>query len=49
MGVVETHCADCDESLVVEVDADGRTDMQTWTVLQVGVRPSDFWKDIYFT
>jgi hypothetical protein len=48
-GVVETHCADCGEELVVEVDADGGTEVQTWTVLQVGVRPRDFWKDIYFT
>jgi len=48
-GVVETHCADCGEELVVEVDADGATDVQTWTVMQVGVRPPDFWKDIYFT
>lgn len=48
-GVVETHCADCDESIVVEVDADGGTDLQTWTVLQVGVAARDFWKDIYFT
>ena len=48
-GLIETHCADCGESLVVEVDADGGTDVQTWTVLQVGVRPRDFWKDIYFT
>jgi len=48
-GVVETHCADCNESLVVEVDADGGTDVQTWTVMQVGVPARDFWKDIYFT
>ena len=48
-GVVETHCADCDEPLVVEVDADGATEVQTWTVLQVGVRPRDFWKDIRYT
>ncbi len=48
-GVVETHCADCGESLVVEVDADGGTDVQTWTVMQVGVPARDFWKDIYFT
>ena len=48
-GIIETHCADCNESLVVEVDADGGTDVQTWTVMQVGVRPRDFWKDIYFT
>ena len=48
-GVIETHCGDCGEQLVVEVDADGGTDEQTWTVLQVGVRARDFWKDIYFT
>lgn len=48
-GVVETHCPDCDESLVVEVDADGGTELQTWTVMQVGVPARDFWKDIYFT
>ena len=48
-GVVETHCADCGESLVVEVDADGGTEVQTWTVMQVGVPARDFWKDIYFT
>jgi hypothetical protein len=48
-GVVETHCADCNESLVVEVDADGGTEVQTWTVMQVGVPARDFWKDIYFT
>jgi len=48
-GVVETHCADCNESLVVEVDAKGITEVQTWTVMQVGVRARDFWKDIYFT
>lgn len=48
-GVVETHCADCNESLVVEVDANGITEVQTWTVMQVGVPARDFWKDIYFT
>jgi hypothetical protein len=48
-GVVETHCADCDESLVVEVDANGATEVQTWTVMQVGVPAREFWKDIYFT
>jgi alkylmercury lyase-like protein len=48
-GVLETHCADCNESLVVEVDANGATDIQTWTVMQVGVPARDFWKDIYFT
>jgi hypothetical protein len=48
-GVVETHCGDCGQELVVEVDADGLTEVQTWTVLQVGVRPRDFWKDIHFT
>jgi len=48
-GLVETHCADCGESLVVEVDADGGTEVQTWTVMQVGVPARDFWKDIYFT
>jgi hypothetical protein len=48
-GVIETHCADCGEPLVVEVDADGGTDVQTWTVMQIGVRAIEFWKDIYFT
>jgi hypothetical protein len=48
-GVIETHCGDCGESLVVEVDADGGTEQQTWTVMQVGVSARDFWKDIYFT
>ena len=48
-GVIETHCADCDESLVVEVEANGDTELQTWTVMQVGVPARDFWKDIYFT
>ena len=48
-GVVETHCADCNESLLIEVDADGGTELQTWTVMQVGVPARDFWKDIYFT
>ena len=48
-GVIETHCADCGESLLVEVDADGGTDVETWTVMQVGVPARDFWKDIYFT
>ncbi len=48
-GVVETHCPDCNESLVVEVDANGATELQTWTVMQVGVQARDFWKDIYFT
>lgn len=48
-GVVETHCGDCGESIVVEVDADGATDVQTWTVVQIGVPARDFWKDIYFT
>ena len=48
-GVIETHCADCGEPLVVEVDADGGTELQTWTVMQVGVSARDFWKDIYFT
>jgi hypothetical protein len=48
-GVIETHCADCDESLVVEVEANGATELQTWTVMQVGVRARDFWKDIDYT
>jgi len=48
-GVLETHCSDCGEELVIEVDADGGTDLQTWTVMQVGVPARDFWKDIYFT
>jgi len=48
-GLVETHCADCGEELVVDVDADGGTEMQTWTVMQVGVPPRDFWRDIHFT
>jgi hypothetical protein len=48
-GVVETHCPDCNESLAVEVDANGGTELQTWTVMQVGVAARDFWKDIYFT
>jgi hypothetical protein len=48
-GVIETHCPDCNESLVVEVEADGGTELQTWTVMQVGVPARDFWKDIYFT
>ena len=48
-GVVETHCGDCNEPIVVEVDADGATELQTWTVLQIGVPARDFWKDIYFT
>ena len=48
-GVIETHCADCDESLVVEVEADGATELQTWTVMQVGVPARDFWKDIDYT
>jgi hypothetical protein len=48
-GLVETHCADCGEALVVEVDADGGTDVQTWTVMQVGVPAREFWKDIYHT
>src|ERR671914_751325 len=26
-GLVETHCADCDEPLAVEVDADGATEL----------------------
>ena len=34
-GIVETHCADCNAPLAVEVDADGATDVQTWTVMQV--------------
>ena len=48
-GVIETHCADCGAELVLEVDADGGTEEQTWTVMQVGVPARDFWKDIYFT
>ena len=48
-GVIETHCADCGDELVLEVDADGGTDEQTWTVMQVGVPARDFWKDIEFT
>ena len=48
-GVVETRCADCNEALVVEVDADGATEVQTWIVMQVGVPARDFWKDIDFT
>jgi hypothetical protein len=48
-GVIETHCPDCNEPVVVEVDANGATELQTWTVMQVGVPARDFWKDIYFT
>jgi hypothetical protein len=48
-GVIETHCADCSESLVVEVEANGDTELQTWTVMQVGVPARDFWKDIDYT
>jgi hypothetical protein len=48
-GVIETHCADCSSSLAVEVDADGGTEVQTWTVMQVGVPARDFWKDIDYT
>jgi hypothetical protein len=48
-GVIETHCADCQESLVIEVDANGATEVQTWTVMQVGVPARDFWKDIEYT
>ena len=48
-GMIETHCADCNASLAVEVDADGGTEVQTWTVMQVGVQARDFWKDIDYT
>ena len=48
-GMIETHCADCNASLAVEVDADGGTEVQTWTVMQVGVPARDFWKDIDYT
>lgn len=48
-GVIETHCPDCDEPVVVALDANGATELQTWTVMQVGVPARDFWKDIYFT
>ena len=48
-GVIETHCPDCGEELVLEVDADGGTEEQTWIVMQLGVRARDFWKDIEFT
>jgi hypothetical protein len=48
-GIVEAHCADCNASLAVEVDPDGATDVQTWTVMQVGVPARDFWKDIDYT
>jgi len=33
----------------VEVGADAATDVQTWTVMQIGVPARDFWKNIYFT
>ena len=48
-GVIETHCADCNESLILEVEANGATELQTWTVMQVGVPARDFWKDIAYT
>ena len=48
-GVIETHCADCGEELIVEVDPDGGTEVQTWIVMQVGVPARDFWKDIDLT
>lgn len=48
-GLIETHCADCGEELVVEVDADGGTEVQTWNVMQLAVPARDFWKDIAFT
>ncbi|HEV8228765.1 MAG TPA: organomercurial lyase [Candidatus Limnocylindria bacterium] len=48
-GVIETHCGDCNEPIVVRVDADGVADVRDWTVMQIGVAPRDFWKDIYYT
>src|SRR5512132_812302 len=48
-GVIETHCQDCGAELVLEVDADGGTEEQTWIVMQLGVPARDFWKDIAFT
>ncbi|HKW77606.1 MAG TPA: organomercurial lyase [Candidatus Limnocylindria bacterium] len=48
-GTVETTCADCGARIVVDVDRDGTPSSERGTVLHVGVRAVDFWKDIYHT
>jgi Alkylmercury lyase len=48
-GRVETSCLDCGESVVIDVDRDGTAVASPGTVMNVGVRALDFWKDIYFT
>lgn len=48
-GRVVSSCADCGESLVIDVDRDGTATAAAGTVLNVGVRARSFWEDIYFT
>ena len=48
-GRVETTCLDCGEAVVIDVDRDGTATASPGTVMNVGVRAVDFWKDIYFT
>jgi len=48
-GRVETTCLDCGEAVVIDVDRDGTATASPGTVMSVGVRALDFWKDIYFT
>jgi len=48
-GRVETTCLDCGEAVVIDVDRDGTATASPGTVMNVGVRALDFWKDIYFT
>jgi hypothetical protein len=48
-GRVETSCVDCGESIVIDVDRDGTAVASPGTVMNIGVRALDFWKDIYFT
>ena len=48
-GTVETHCPDCGDRVVVDIDRDGTPTSASGAVLHVGVPAKDFWNDIYFT
>lgn len=48
-GRILSSCADCGESIVIDVDRDGTATAAGGAVLNVGVRARAFWDDIYFT
>jgi len=48
-GRIVSSCADCGESIVIDVDRDGTATAAAGAVLNVGVRARAFWDDIYFT